>query len=149
MKICTFAGHAKIHNKEEIREKIKKEIINLIQNEDVTIFYSGGKGDFDLLCAYCLDEVKKDYPIIKSYLILPYVQKKKDHSKEYLLNLFDEVIYPNIEKIPPRLAILKRNEWMIDNSDFLIAYVEHSYGGAAKTLEYAKRKNNIIIKNIV
>ena len=62
--------------------------------------------------------------------------------------IFDESIYPDIEKTPPRFAIVKRNEWMINNSDFLIAYVEHNWGGAAKTLEYAKKKKHIKTINI-
>ena len=32
---------------------------------------------------------------------------------------------------------------MIDKSDFLIAYVEHNWGGAYRTLEYAKKKKHI------
>lgn len=54
-----------------------------------------------------------------------------------------------IEKTPPKFAIIKRNEWMIDKSDFLIAYVEHNWGGAYRTLEYAKKQSytNIVILN--
>jgi hypothetical protein len=29
---------------------------------------------------------------------------------------------------------------MVDSADFVISYVKYSWGGAAKTLEYAKRK---------
>ena len=47
MKICCFAGHARLPNKEELKIKLKKEITNLIENEKVTTFYSGGKGAFD------------------------------------------------------------------------------------------------------
>lgn len=47
MKICCFAGHARIPNKEELKIKLKKEIINVIEKENVTTFYSGGKEAFD------------------------------------------------------------------------------------------------------
>ncbi len=46
-KICCFAGHANILNKDEVKIKLKKEIIDLIEKENVTTFYSGGKGRFD------------------------------------------------------------------------------------------------------
>lgn len=46
-KNCCFAGHANICNQDKIKEKLKKEIINLIKNYGVTEFYNGGKGDFD------------------------------------------------------------------------------------------------------
>ncbi len=145
-KICCFAGHANICNQDKIKEKLKKEIINLIENYDVTEFYNGGKGDFDWLCAQCVDKLRKDYPFIKSYLILAYMPKEMDKN-ESALALFDSTLYPSIEKTPRRFAIVKRNEWMINNADFLIAYVEYSWVGAAKTLEYAQRKH-IQITNI-
>ena len=34
---------------------------------------------------------------------------------------------------------------MADNSRYLICYVEHNWGGAAKTVEYAKRKGLKIV----
>ena len=39
-----------------------------------------------------------------------------------------------------KTAIIKRNEWMVENCDLLIAYVKYSWGGARKTLDYAIRK---------
>ena len=147
-KTCCFAGHADIFNKDEVKIKLKNEIINLIENENVTTFYSGGKGDFDLLCGHTIGELKKDYPFIKSYLILPYPSIRKDTYSKGFIETFDNSIYPSLENIPIRFAILKRNEWMINNSDFLIAYVRHSWGGAYKTLEYAQKKKHIAVINI-
>ena len=43
------------------------------------------------------------------------------------------------------MAISKRNEWMVDRADLIIAYIEHDYGGAYKTIRYAQRKNKSII----
>jgi hypothetical protein len=46
------------------------------------------------------------------------------------------------QKSTKRYAIIKRNEYMIDESDFIIFYVTHRFGGGAyRALEYAKRKN--------
>ena len=146
-KVCCFAGHANICNQDKIKEKLKKEIINLIENYGVTEFYNGGKGDFDWLCAQCVDKLRNDYPFIKSYLILAYMPKEMDKNENDLA-LFDSTLYPSIEKTPRRFAIVKQNEWMINNADFLIAYVDHSWGGAYKTFEYAKRKKHISVINI-
>ena len=52
--------------------------------------------------------------------------------------------YPPIENVPLRYAISKRNEYMVEKADVIIAYVNHSWGGAATTLEYAKRKHKNI-----
>ena len=138
--ICTFAGHREIYVSNTLKEKLKKEIINLIEHHGVDTFYNGGKGGFDWLCAECIKELKKYYPFIKSYLILAYMPGKKNQFDAEFYEKFDDTLYPEIEKTPPKFAIIKRNEWMIDRSDFLIAYVGHSWGGAYRTLEYAKRK---------
>ena len=36
-------------------------------------------------------------------------------------------------------SVLKRNEWMVAKSDFLIFYVNVGFGGAYQALEQAKR----------
>ena len=50
-----------------------------------------------------------------------------------------------LEKVPRRYAIVKRNEWMVDHSDTVVSYVTHGWGGAAKTLAYAKRRHKTIL----
>lgn len=142
---CCFAGHSDVYISDFIKIRLVNEIKNLIENEKVTSFYSGGKGNFDWLCAKYVKEVKKEFPFIKSYLIRAYMPREKEKYNEELLNLFDGSIYPDLENIPYRLAILKRNEWMIDNSNFLIAYIDHDWGGAYKTLSYAQKKKCFII----
>ena len=59
--------------------------------------------------------------------------------------LCDTSIYPPIENVPPKFAILKRNEWMMANADLIITYVKHNYGGAYRSLQVAKRKRKKII----
>jgi hypothetical protein len=59
--------------------------------------------------------------------------------------MYDEFLYPPLEDVPLRFAITKRNEWMISQADTIIAFVNHTYGGAYKSLLYARRKNKSII----
>ena len=58
---------------------------------------------------------------------------------------YDETVYPPLESVPRRYAILRRNEWMIQRCDVLIAYVTHGWGGAAKTLAYARKRKKTIL----
>lgn len=151
MKICCFAGHANIYGigkYEVIRPKLKKEIVNLIENEGVTEFYNGCKGNFDWLCIDVVRELKQDYPSIKSCAILAYRLGKDPEYENLTYENFDQIIYPGLENTPLRFAIVKRNEWMVKNSDFLIAYVNRGWGGAAKTLEYAEKKKHIKVVNL-
>jgi len=86
--------------------------------------------------------MKQRYPHIKSTLVIPYIDR------EYDTDLYDCSEYPPIENTPKRFAIVKRNEYMVDCSDAIIAFVNLTVGGAAKTLAYAKRKKHIQIINI-
>lgn len=74
-------------------------------------------------------------------LVLPYHVKDEKYYEEF----YDEVILPLEEKTHFKAALTKRNEWLVDNSDLLIAYVENSMGGAYNTLKYAEKKGVRII----
>ena len=64
----------------------------------------------------------------------------------YDKELFDSIIYPDgFEKYNFKSAIPARNRYMVDNSGYAICFVTHSWGGAAKTYERAKKKKLKII----
>ena len=60
-------------------------------------------------------------------------------------NLFDSIVYPPLEAVPLKFAIIKRNEWMIREADLVITYISHSFGGAYKSMRYAQRKKKRVI----
>lgn len=47
--------------------------------------------------------------------------------------------------MPKKFAINFRNEFMVKMADYVIAYVDHSYGGAAKFVEKARMRKAVII----
>ena len=133
-----FIGHKNCYGLNE--DELKSTIIELI-NLGVTEFLSGGMGEFDRKSARIVYELKQIYPHIKNILVIPYF-----HFNIFDSKLFDEIVYPaGIEKVPYKFAIIKRNQYMVDNSTYAICFVDHSFGGASKTLEYAKKKNVRII----
>ena len=79
--------------------------------------------------------------------VTPYMTLTQQEKIKYLLDsrLYDSTIYPPLENTPPKFAILKRNEWMINAADLIIAFVTHSYGGTYKSFEYAKKKKKNLI----
>ena len=142
--IITFCGHSNCLFSDEEKEKLKQLLIKEIRKNPTCKFYLGGYGDFDSLCLRTLRELKNDFPDIELLFITPYLDK--NYSKlELAKYYYDDVIFPPIENVPRKFAILKRNEWMVDSADLVIAYVKYSWGGAAKTVEYAKRKKVPII----
>ena len=142
--VITFCGHSNCLFSDEEKEKLKQLLIKEIRKNPTCKFYLGGYGDFDSLCLRTLRELKKEFQDIELIFITPYLDK--NYSKlEFAKYHYDDVIFPPLESVPRKFAILKRNEWMVDSADLVIAYVKYSWGGASKTLEYAKRKNKPII----
>lgn len=141
--IITFCGHDNVSDSNQVREWLCNVLDRFLHEENV-LCYLGGYGGFDRLAASVLREKQKDNPAIQIVLIIPYLNRKYDESG------YDYTLFPPLESVPPRYAILKRNEWMVAQADVIIAYVTHSWGGAAKTLEYAisKRKQVILFPKI-
>lgn len=144
--VISFFGHRKTDNRNEIQNKFISVIKHKITNEPL-IFLCGGYGEFDNLCAKTIKEMKKNFKNIKSIYVTPYIGTKCEKRLKDIKDseLYDEIIYPPLEKTPYRFAINKRNEYMIDNSDFIIFYVQYTWGGAYATMCYAKRKNKNFI----
>ena len=134
----TFCGHKNVYQSEKITERVKQVIRELLQTGDET-FLLGGYGSFDSIAAVAVCDLKKEYPGLKSILVLPYLNRNRDTS------LYDETVYPPLEDVPKKFAILRRNEWMVEQADVVIAYVMHDWGGAATTLHYAELKNKRIV----
>ena len=54
---------------------------------------------------------------------------------------FDNILVADVpENTPRKFHLVKGNEYMVDNSDYLICYINHSWGGAYRTYTYARRK---------
>jgi hypothetical protein len=54
--------------------------------------------------------------------------------------VYDDVIIPDVlAGVHPKSAITKRNRWMVENSDFIIAYVLRDHGGAYSAVKYANK----------
>lgn len=144
---CCFCGHRRPWEVDySITADLTAYIEKLITVYQVDTFYSGGMGVFDRMCERIVRSLKKKYPYIKLYLVVPYLSSFLNTQKMYLDQGYDEIIYPDLNGVFYKAAIQKRNRWMIQNSDYLVAYVCNSTGGARQSYCYAKTQN-IIIKN--
>ena len=114
----------------------------LIKEEGVDIFYLGEQGDFEIIAAEVLSELKTSYPFIQRIEILCFAEQLQRNGKiksdgfEYL----DE-----LDRCKRKARIIKRNQWVIDNSDIRVFYVHSSYGGAYQSYLYAKKKKKDMI----
>lgn len=148
-KTCCFAGHSEIYSPEEIYDKLTEIIEKLIITENIKDFMVGNYGNFDKLSAKAVRKLKEKYPDIRLNLVVPYLTKEINEYKEMYYKNYDCILMADIcEKTPKNLRIIKCNEYMVKKSDCIICYVNRSYGGAAKTLEFAEKQKNIRIFNM-
>ena len=134
--IITFCGHAQISDASAVKARLR-ELLQKLCGGGAIDFYLGGYGDFDgIACSVCA-ELRRDNSQIRLFFIAPYLNDVREKP-------YDGTIYPEIERIPLKFAISARNKWMADRADFVIAYVEHAFGGAYQTLCHARRKRKKI-----
>ena len=115
-------------------------MLNLAESNETLICYTGGYGAFDRFAARCVKEAQKTAKNLRNCLVVPHLTVAMQRELKERDDFFDEVIYPALENVPPKYAILRRNEWMAERADLVIGYITHNFGGAAKTWQYAKRK---------
>lgn len=140
-KTCVFLGNADILDVKGTADKIRQSAVDLITQKQVDTFFVGTKGEFEILAHKIIEQVKCDYPEIKIMLVIAYVK-----DLERCPYSFDDFYYPwKVEKSHKWWCIAKRNDWLIEQADFVIAcnyYQGRAYGYCQK----ARRKGKEIIE---
>lgn len=148
-KTCCFTGHRTIPAREiyELKISVEKKIAGLT-SMGVTDFICGGAIGFDTLAAECVLMFKKTNPSVRLFIAVPcrgqhekwnqYQQKRYNN----ILKEADKVLY--ISEDYYEGCMQKRNEYMVDNSSFCIAYFRNHAGGTLKTIMYARKKKLIM-----
>ena len=134
-KTAVFIGHGDCPlSVEDIIPFIEEAIRN-----GVDTFLNGGQGAFDRTCARAVHFLKKDYPEIKSILVIPY-----HNFRIFDRTLFDEIITPNnansVSYTGFKTAIPRRNRYMVQNASVAICYVTYISRGAYKTYQLALKE---------
>ena len=141
MKSCFFIGHREAD--ERLLPKLTAAIERLITEEQVSFFYVGGYGGFDRIAATAIKHLKLHHPDITLMLVLPYHPGERSIETPYG---FDGTYYPDcLEKVPRRYAIVRANEIMAKQSDWLVAYVRHGASNSRRILEYAQKQGTACI----
>ena len=136
--VCTFFGHK--DTPKEIEPTLRSTLIELIENKNVSVFYVGNNGNFDTMVRCQLEDLSQTYPITYSVVLayLPIEKNKYD-------NLTNTIYPEGLETVPKRFAISWRNKWMIQQSDVVVTYVTHNFGGAWQFKGMAERLNKHVI----
>ena len=148
---CSFFGHRKIEITEELKQKVKEVIEDLIVNHNVLIFLFGSRSDFDYLCHLVVTELKEKYPNIKR---IAYTCRSETCTLESERAHWEEVYsYFRKEKVSllgveeefehktkytsGRASYVERNQAMINDSDYCIFYYDENYQPEMR--KYSKR----------
>lgn len=138
--VCCFFGHKDIPS--GLTEHLASVLTGLIE-EGVDSFLVGNQGGFDSTVLHTLRLLKEKHSHITYNVVLAYMPGTKEEWSAYEPM---ETLYPEgLESVHPRYAISWRNKWMVQESDVVVTYITHSWGGAARFVEQAERKKKRII----
>lgn len=169
---CCFTGHRP--NKlggydwnnplnKTIMKIIKETVIDLIENRSVDTFIFGGALGIDQMSYVVVYNLKlRLYPNIKLILAMPFEKQSNNWLKR------DKMILERQKQLADKVVLVdtlenykinglvegefhpakyqKRNEFMVDNSDIVIAIWDGSKGGTYNCVKYAEKMEKEIIR---
>ena len=159
IKTCCFTGHrfqklpfgANEQNERclKLKETLKAEIEKQITENGVSHFISGMAIGVDMFAAEIVLELKAAYPYITLEAAIPCETQAIKWSEPFRNRYFDIV-----EKCDKETLIQKhydpgcmnrRNRYMVDHSDIVIAVWDSRPSGTGNTVKYAKGQNKPVI----
>ena len=140
----TFFGHRDFRWTEDIEKEVLDLLDSLIEGE--AEFYLGEYGAFDNFAYACVKKYKEKRGNTRLIMVTPYFHASYQENKlKSIREKYDEIIYPPLENVPLKFSILFRNNWMVEQADVVIVYVNRDWGGAYTAYRYARRKKKRII----
>lgn len=160
MATASFTGHRpeKLHGYNPRTEgnnkmllELRKIIIDHIENKDVSIFITGMALGIDMWAARIVLALKGSYPQLQLVAAVPC----KNHSSKWIKSSQDEwqgiidkcdhVHYVSDEDYT-HWCMQVRNEWMVNNSDYVIGVHDGSKGGTYNCIKYAEKNEKNITR---
>ena len=133
----SFFGHRQIEAPFQVESQLEKLISQLLQQNEFVEFLVGREGEFDQLVSSTIRRCKRNIRDDNSALIwvMPYPTAEFRDNESSFLDYYDE-----IEVCEQAAAAFQiRNREMVDRSDMVIVYIEHSSGGAYQTFRYVQK----------
>ena len=165
MKACSFFGHRDTPQTEELKQKVKETVEQLIVEEGVDTFLFGSRSKFDELCHIVVTELKEKYPHIRRIVYLckhetaclvgvgtSLTQKIKNVTgRDVYVREFEDIKKSDRVNSAERVSYVERNQWMVDESDITFIHIDKGYciknknSGTALIYRYAKSRKRIIV----
>lgn len=148
---CCFLGHRKINETDKLKSMLIEIIEGLIVNENVDTFLFGSKSQFNTVCHALVTALKEKYPHIKRVYVRAEFPHISNMYKSYLLENYEDTVYPEKILNAGRASYVERNYEMIDNCRYCVVYYdEHAIpsnrkSGTKIALDYAVKKHKAVI----
>lgn len=132
---------------QDLKTKIKKFIAQYSCEE----FYTGMALGVDQIAALAIIELKEEGKNIRLHAAIPCAnqEKKWPYASQMLykaiLSKADTISFVSNEEYTP-WCMQKRNEFMVDRADMILAIWDGSSGGTKNCVDYAEKKNKLIHK---
>ena len=142
---CCFTGHRIIPAavlpglKEELEQAVRE-----MGDRGGSRFLCGGARGFDTLAAQTVLQLKREYPTLELFLVLPCRDQARGWSSEEAIQYeavrrrADRVVY--MENAYTEGCMHKRNRALVENRRYCIYYMVQRMGGTAYTVDYAGRQ---------
>ena len=126
----------------EFRFRLREALEYLI-GQGYTDFLSGGALGFDLMAARIVLSLREKYPWVRLVMVIPFDGQADKWSREQrgrwleIIEASDRVIH--LSHSYDKGVFFRRNHYMVDHADLLLAAYDGQPGGTASTIAYAKR----------
>lgn len=127
---CFFIGHR--DSPFSIQEEVDRAVEKLVMECGVSEFIVGSHGQFDQMATAAVQRAVQAHP--EKEIIALKLEPYFPGDREIIVpHYFDNFYYPDgMESVPPRFCIEKANRKVLDEVDFLVAYIRRDGGNAAK-----------------
>lgn len=126
---ATIIGHRDFVGDDEWKKFLTDKIIVLIENYGVDSFYVEKKSNFVSFCCDIIRELKKDYPHVKLINVWGEYLYYNDMVDKLELQYYDKLLRPECFIGAGKNIFVKRNQYLIDNSDVILFYFNENVKG--------------------
>lgn len=120
-----------------------RESLEYLIGKGYVDFLSGGALGFDLMAAEMVLSLREKYPWIRLIMVLPFDGQADKWSREQrqrwldIIEASDKVVHVSQEY--DRGVFFRRNHYLVDNANLMLAAYDGQPGGTAGTVAYARR----------
>lgn len=152
---CCFTGHRpnKLYGYDprstgnnKMLLELRKIVVDHIENKDVSIFITGMALGIDMWAARIVLALKSKYPQLQLVAAVPCKNqpikwvKSSQEEWQMIIDRCDHVHFVSEEEYT-NWCMQVRNEWMVDNSDYIIAVHDGTKGGTYNCVKYAEKNS--------